>query len=310
MSDPKKHHILPQFYLEFFSRNGRLQIYDRNKQEFREGTPLGTAFQKHFYSVERKDGTKDASIEKWLSNIEGRAKAAILTLKQRKPLSHEGEAYLALFAGLMWTRTVEFDRSVKLIAEPLLKKALRDVVTFENAKTFFSDREESLNPALLETKASEVFRILSSDTFKIELNRNMPLQQMVNVAGETADILLGMNWIYMHPPSRGSFVTCDNPFILIPPDDYRDGTTRLGLATPGVFVLLPLAQDLALVAAASGGAREHRETNQPHVRYMNLETTLQSDRLLIGRDKALLESLVKQACLEHVQKHSRTATAL
>ncbi len=177
MSDPKKHHILPRFYLEHFSKNGRLQIYDRQKREFREGTPPGTAYQKHFYSVERANGTKDPAIEKWLANVEGKAQEAIKMLEKRGLLSQENEAFLALFAGLMWTRTMEFDRSVKSITEPLLKNLLREVATLESAKAFLSAKEGIQDAAVLETEATKLCSVISNGGFEIKMNRNMPLPE-------------------------------------------------------------------------------------------------------------------------------------
>ncbi len=79
----------------------------------------------------------------------------------------------------------------------------------------------------------------------------------------------------------------------------------MGLATPGTFKLLALTQNLALVISGLGRKRTHKDASQSHIRYLNLETTLQTDRLLIGRDKELLQSLVTETCLEQLQKAPR-----
>jgi len=51
MSKPKRHHYLPQFYLDKFSRSGSLYIFDRELNEYREQTPTNTAVKSHYYAL-------------------------------------------------------------------------------------------------------------------------------------------------------------------------------------------------------------------------------------------------------------------
>lgn len=304
MSEPKKHHILSQFYLDHFAQNGRLQIYDRTKNEFRESTPHGTAFQKHFYSIVRENGVKDTSIEKWLSSIEGKAQKAIIALSNREILSPEQEAFLALFMALMLTRTTEFDRSVKALAEPILKRVLTEVATLESAEKFLK-MEEAKSGLASDITAEKMYNVVKQNGFSVSLNRNMPLQHMISVSEKIANILLGMNWMTIHAPSGHSFVTCDDPFVIIPPEPLRSTVYGVGVATPGAVKLLTLTQNVALLVLDPGTHRVHKSALPSVVEYLNLQVAIQTDRLLIGRDKSLLQNVVTETRLHEVRKAPR-----
>lgn len=301
MSEPKKHHILSQFYLGHFSKNGRLQIYDRSKNEFREGTPNGTAYRKHFYSIERANGVKDTGIEKWLSSIEGEAQKVIHALSNREMLCHGQEVSLALFMALMLTRTPEFDRLVRAITEPILKRLLTEVATLGSAEKFLK-MEETKSGIVSDTTAEKLYNVFKGSGFEVSLNRNMPLQHMIAVAGKVANILLAMNWMIIHAPSGHSFVTCDDPFVIIPPESLSSTVYGIGVATPGAVKLLTLTQNIALLVLDRGTRRGHKCVSQAVVQDLNLRVTIQTDRLLIGSDKTLLQSLVSETRLHELQK--------
>ena len=81
--NPKRHHFLPEFYLNGFARDGLLWLYDRDRKQYRRQTPHNTAIIGHYYAFENQEGEKDYSVEKFLSVIEGKAKATIERLERR-----------------------------------------------------------------------------------------------------------------------------------------------------------------------------------------------------------------------------------
>lgn len=50
MSKPKRHHFLPEFYLNGFTREGLLCVFDRETGEYRRQAPKNTAVIGHFYA--------------------------------------------------------------------------------------------------------------------------------------------------------------------------------------------------------------------------------------------------------------------
>ena len=97
MSTPKRHHYLPQFYLENFCQNDGFWVFDREKNEFRQQTPKNTALKSHYYSAEDQDGAKHTEIELLLSRIEGHAKLVIAKLHARDTISKDEKKELAIW---------------------------------------------------------------------------------------------------------------------------------------------------------------------------------------------------------------------
>jgi hypothetical protein len=62
-ANPKRHHFLPEFYLNGFARDGLLWLYDRGRKQYRRQTPHNTAIIGHYYTFENEKGEKDYSVE-------------------------------------------------------------------------------------------------------------------------------------------------------------------------------------------------------------------------------------------------------
>lgn len=295
MDKSKKHHYLSQFYLEHFSKSGRLFIYDRIKNEYREGTPLGTAYQKHFYTVEKESGVKDTSIEEWLSGIEGKAQRSIVKIVARKELSDEDEEFLAHFAALMVTRTPSFDKGARKFMQPLVKSAVQQAATLENMRLLV---EETISKAgtPTTTTAENLLDVVTGGNFEVSLNRNMPLKYMVDLAADCAAALRTMNWLFVHASEDSVFVTCDDPFSIIP-NDGSVPKRGVGIATHGVIKFLPLTRSVGMLILNQGAARQHVWATSNEVEKFNVQTAMRTDRLVISSNRAVLEALVSKTSL-------------
>ena len=80
MSIPKRHHYLPQFYLEHFCRDGSIWIFDRDTKKYRRDGTQNTAVISHYYSAEGIEGERRADIEAMFARIEGAMQMAASTL--------------------------------------------------------------------------------------------------------------------------------------------------------------------------------------------------------------------------------------
>ena len=108
MNVPKRHHYLPQFYLEGFSRNGQLCVFDRKEGDFRRQQPKDTGVERAFLTVEQVEPGKVAEVERLFADLEGRSKPLIERLEKGEILPGESKATLALFLGFMFVRTPAF----------------------------------------------------------------------------------------------------------------------------------------------------------------------------------------------------------
>lgn len=115
-----------------------------------------------------------------------------------------------------------------------------------------------------------------------------------------------MDWVFLYAPDKSSFVTSDNPFVLIPPNNYNpNGPYGVGLITTGVRKVVPLTQRACLVMGDYGQRVMKRAITREDVRKVNLNIAVHCDNLLIARDKPLVEKLVKMTKINEWQAESR-----
>src|SRR3972149_6577246 len=102
MPTPKRHHYLPQFYLEGFCRDDLLWVYDRDEKEYRQQTPQNTAVQKYYYSFENDNGERDAEVEGLLSLVETYTKPIIDKINNRESIDGNEKETLSIFIGFLY----------------------------------------------------------------------------------------------------------------------------------------------------------------------------------------------------------------
>jgi len=85
MSEPKRHHVVPEFYLRRFSREGEIELVARDDCRAVVSTGVSAALvQKYFYSIDTDQG-RDAIVEKmFASEIERPAARAIARVIDQK----------------------------------------------------------------------------------------------------------------------------------------------------------------------------------------------------------------------------------
>ncbi len=85
MSEPKRQHYVPRFYLAGFCRDGeRLWLRDGEKKQTRSDRPENAAVINHYYSLE-KDGQRDNVIEKGTFPDRGHRDASYRYVGRRGP---------------------------------------------------------------------------------------------------------------------------------------------------------------------------------------------------------------------------------
>jgi hypothetical protein len=288
MSDsPKRHHYLPRFYLEGFTRNRLLWLYDRERKQFRPGTPEKTAVIKHYYVLEMEDGGKDFSIERYFSVVEGKAKTVIDKIQRRTIITPAERADLALFIALLITRTPRFERDVQAMADAAAKHLIkRGVPNVETVENLLRRSGTKLDP-------QDMLKFIQDEQFTLKMSRNFILSAMVEKAHKFGLDVCLMNWKIVHAPERTSFITTDQPVgFFVPPASRRIHEPVLGLASEKITKLIPLTQRTAVVIGNFGGQLTHQDFTQQEVRDVNIAVATECEGYVIGRDEELVRSVV------------------
>lgn len=305
MTSPKRHHYLPQFYLERFCRDGGFSVFDRERNEFRKQTPINTALKSHYYSVEDKTGKKDTRIESFLSELEGHAKQIVQKLEHRENIVDDEKKELALFIAFMMNRVPDFEKAINKIESTLIQRMADTLFSDEERlKSILQERSEDTEGAS-DISAKELVEFHKSGNFEIVIHRNESLRMMVDVSLNTANYFRQMDWGIFHCQDRTSFITTDNPVVLVPPSDYEQGFWGVGILTKGAQKLFPLSQTACLVMLDHGNAISHSNVDQLTTRQINLILAAYSDRFVIGRDETLVKNIVSTTRLTEWKSEGR-----
>lgn len=102
------------------------------------------------------------------------------------------------------------------------------------------------------------------------------------------------DWVFGWAPEGTSFVTSDDPFVLMdpalgPPAGYMGD---VGFDVARAVGVLPLTQKACLVAFGEGGGVHHLKYSKKDVRDINIVQAKHYERWLIARHRALLARLV------------------
>jgi len=132
MSIPKGHHVLPEkAYLNGFTTDGLLWVFDRVAKNFLNLPPRVTTVRNDYYSFVDALGNKDTTIENpVLSGVEAATIPVIQKLEDRQEISLDDRMVLSLFVALMFLRTPAFERMHNKIGEELLRFRNRFIFIF------------------------------------------------------------------------------------------------------------------------------------------------------------------------------------
>lgn len=300
MSTPKRHHYLPQFYLKHFCRDGGLWVFDRDCNEYRQQTPKNTALKQHYYTAETASGEKSTEIEELLSLVEGQAKVVIDKLVSRQAITDEEKEELSVFVAFMMNRVPSFEKSANEMHEKLIRRMGELMFADEARVQSMMDERERETGEKPGVSAKELVTFYKDGEFEIEIHRNQSLRLMLSLSVDLANYFRQMNWGIFHAPPRSAFITTDNPFVLLPPDNWKPSIYGYGILTRGTRKVLPLTPEACLVMFDRGNRLFHHNIDSSTARGTNLAVARHSDRFVIARDEAHLRHVVRASRVEEL----------
>ena len=300
LTGPKRQHFLPRFYLEGFTKDGKVAVFDRDKNEVRTQQPVNTGVIGHFYTMEDADGHQRFELEQMLSEFEGKASPGIKKLAAKEQPTDEERADLAIFVALAGFRTPDIIESLKLFNSGLIGDiAKRMFANVDQVKETMRGKPGSpTSEEELEQEAKEMVDFAQSGQYEVTTNHRWAVGMAMKMAFEVAPLLAGRNWLVVHRPNKKkSFVTTDAPVVLSTVTPREPSFYGIGFGNTDAMVVFPLTQSCALVMFGKDGALQHREIDAVAIRHMNLALADRCQRFVIGREEALVKSLAERLAL-------------
>ena len=240
-----------------------------------------------------------------LSQIESYAKQVIDKLLAREALTDDEKQTLSIFMAFMMNRVPDFEKSVNAIEKHMIQRVADMMFSDEKRVQSMMDERERKTGEKSDTSAEELVDFHKRGQYEIIINRNESLRLMLTTSMELSKYFALMDWVVFHSSPRTSFITTDNPLILVPPVDYKPGFFGVGIITEGARKVFPLSQAACLIMFDHGNLLEHRDADMTLVRKINLSLTSRADRFVIGRDEALVRNLIRTTRLTEWERKGR-----
>lgn len=302
----RRHHYLPQMYLRGFADADELVwVYDRKENKYLHQGIVNTAVKKDFYTTIGKDGEKTDVVEQMMAKMIEDPMKRIIKRLDKKNLNWQGEdrAILALFVSLLKTRSPAFEKDQNQLTQEFerwLAKARHPSV--EATEESLREYEKELGEDMSDVSAQEIFEMIRDDTYVIEIPRQNNIKMMLSLALQIAQAVFRLKWTIFAAPKGCSFLTCDNPFTVVPPPNFDHSLGGYGILTPGASTIVPLSCKTAICFSGEGDRTQGAVLYKSFLRQVNVVVAANSERFVIARDEPLLRSVVRKGQLDRWQR--------
>jgi hypothetical protein len=293
--EPRKHHLIPSFYLAGFTasgtRDGTLHVFDHTRRKRYKTTPLKASRETDFYKID-VPGVDPNEIETALARHETVVAPFVQKIATGGRADHRrevGEA-LALAASIMvrsrWARTIVQQR----VATDLVMRLRQNGITQAEWDRL---REAMLNAGNTERDAPDY----ATAVYRARSGYWMPpvpptahAEAIPLLQPEIMKILHDRDWELhaTHSTDQGGFICSDAPLTWGDPRERLKG--RLApLTDPNVEVSFPLSRSVALVSYP-GAYNGNKATTDQIIAHVNTRPLFLSTGLIFhASDSFLLE---------------------
>ncbi|MNH81144.1 hypothetical protein D3C73_335050 [compost metagenome] len=297
LKGPKQQHYVPRFYLEGFTSDQALSVFDRVKGEIRHRQkPQNLATVGHLYTFEDNQDRKRFDFEALFCLVEDAAAPILNSLVQGESLSPKDRESFALFLGLAAVRTPAAIADAKaahagLVKAQTLHRYGNENEVFEILKKKVGSGEDE---ASLRDQARKVAEMVRSDSYDVEVNSQFALHRSLNVWHIVAEELFKRDWRILHVPGDElSFLTSDSPIVV----QSRSSSLRhepIGYGSPHAQILFPLTSKCALVASGSLGRTGRSIITVEDLHRFNLTIAQDCHRYVMAGDADLVERITSE----------------
>lgn len=246
MSTPRKHHYLPQFYLEGFKidpQKGKKphiwQIEKEGDQAYYSPAIEDTGCIRDYHTLDFTDEDPDhKSVEALLSKLESEQSSLVRAISDTKRIEASQVESLSAFLSLMRYRVPSFADHVDT--------SLRSVA-LDTFKIMYQAGQFGAPPPELQ----KLFDSKGIDeSLQITISNWKILSHMfgVGLAPESINLLAEYNYHVYSAEEASIFVTSDSPVALYHPNYDKIRPYGVGLAMKGVEVTFPLTSDILIRA--------------------------------------------------------------
>jgi hypothetical protein len=298
MSEPVGQHVVPKFYLKRFSRNGLIELLDREdltKRAVKKGA-RSALVEDHFYSFETDQGL-DTSVETLLAtHIEKPAAEAIRRLIEGgRSLKAPGiRQPLSLFMAMQRVR----GPAMREMLVEQFRASMRKLVTVAPPSEYI--RVARLRgEEMTEEEAADVSDFARNGEYTVEVERqaNLHLGMVLKTAVRMTPMLERRTWCILEFKDP-VLVTCDEPIALVGRDPNVPGDAGGLLQAHAVLFTLDPRHALMMVRSDLRAEQERRAGTVAEAIAINRHIAFAAHRQIVrypGTDPLVGITLPKRA---------------
>jgi uncharacterized protein DUF4238 len=277
-------HYLPEVYLKGFAvASGEVWRYDRVHGSLKLLPPPVIGAERDLYSQwEGRDISQEIE-NKWFSPLDSTFAPVMRKMLRHEQVNTAERRHLANFVAYLRVRTPAAIRETEMRLKqfdaeigPLPEILSRPPAARDCAEEVFFVSKERMDAVSHERAGVAV--------------RNEALRLMITTGTHLAEALLSLDWALLLAPRGRSFVTGDNPVVVVPCPSHEVDLEGVGPVSPGAATFVPLNATVCLRMTTGfirGGAIDGAAT-----RAINACQVFNGEQYLFGQNDALLRRLI------------------
>jgi len=269
MTQPRKHHYVPQFYLRGFSSNGS-SIFQIEKHDGRGYlcSIKDTAAIRDYHELDFEAAEDPHVLEKRLAEIESQLAEVLAQVIKSGIDSRVTHSRLIELTSLLRFRVPAFKQ--------FIEESFRQSV-LSTAKIMEQNGNFSPAPKGFES-------IFARNGVSVSIANWKCLEVMFELASDPKilDILASMAPSILRAPEGTFLLTSDQPVALFHPDTNPTDSYGVGFSTPDIQVSVPLSSRVLLLLTWDKDAPKERELTASEVDEFNRRTVVMADSLVFA----------------------------
>ena len=228
-SKPKRHHFVPQAYLERFGRDRRVAVRRRGGSKIFVADVKNVALETGFYETQGVGGDRSVEVEEWLATVDddgNKIIMAVIETGEPAPIGTLARNNLAVFMAVQMSRTPEA-RERLLFPHTLAKYAAGNEVDHAVMRRYLTEVHLGFEPEDSEVQGALDFFHGTRQMGEF-LTKDDAVKFSFSTVEPAAMRLLQKNWT-LEVARKPRFLTSDAPLVLWRKPTVRDFFEGIGI---------------------------------------------------------------------------------
>ena len=248
-----------------------------------------------------ENAPRDRRIEsKIMRYIDGVGSSAIRGLLSGQPTRETFET-VAYFMGVQFNRLPSFGAMVSELYTKAGTAVMRMMASDVGRMQSIIERYTENTGESIDVSAKSIVEAVQGNEIEFVATEWPFLENLFTQAENIMKVIMALDWQILKAPWGTGFIISGSPVVIVPPK----GTNTVGFGVSGAVKYFPLTYSWCVRLGDPGGSRKYRRIGKDAVRIINYNIAANSERFVMGPEKAQLASVVAHSESEQEQTTPR-----